>query len=56
LDLARGDIATLTAERLVFFMRPAKNMRHLKGKTVPIAMGRAAALSTRTPRSCVCCA
>ena len=39
LDLARGDIAALTSERLVFFMRPAKNMRHTKGKTVPIVIG-----------------
>ena len=38
-DLARGDIAALTADRLVFLMRPAKNMRNNKGKTVPIVIG-----------------
>ena len=39
LDLARGDIAALLEDRVVFFMRPAKNMRHTKGKTVPIVIG-----------------
>ena len=39
IDLARGDIATAEAERLAFFMRPAKNMRHRRGKTVPIVIG-----------------
>ena len=38
-DLARGDIATLTEERFAFFMRPAKNMKHRRGKTVPIVIG-----------------
>ena len=39
LDLARGDIAAMLADRVVVMMRPAKNMRHRKGKTVPIAVG-----------------
>ena len=39
LDLARGDLATCTAKRLAFFMRPAKNMRHRRGKTVPLVIG-----------------
>ena len=39
LDIARGDIATSSSERLAFFMRPAKNMRHRRGKTVPIVIG-----------------
>ena len=39
LDLARGDIAAMLADRLVVFIRPAKNMRHTRGKTVPIAVG-----------------
>ena len=39
LDLARGDIATSTKDRLAFFMRPAKNMKHRRGKTVPIVIG-----------------
>ena len=39
IDLARGDIATAERERLAFFMRPAKNMRHRRGKTVPIVIG-----------------
>ena len=38
-DVARGDIATADEERLAFFMRPAKNMRHRRGKTVPIVIG-----------------
>ena len=38
-DLARSVIATCTSERLAFSMRPAKNMRHTKGKTVPIVIG-----------------
>ena len=38
-DLARGDLATLTEERFAFFMRPAKNMKHRRGKTVPIVIG-----------------
>ena len=38
-DLSRDDIATLTSERFAFFMRPSKNMRHVKGKTVPIVIG-----------------
>ena len=43
-DLARGDIATLTEERFAFFMRPAKNMKHRRGKTVPIVIGGGGAL------------
>ena len=39
LDVARGDIATATEKRFAFFMRPAKNMRHKRGKTVPIVIG-----------------
>ena len=39
MDLARGDIATLTSDRFGFFMRPAKKMRQGKGKTVPIVIG-----------------
>jgi len=39
IDLARGDIATADEHRLAFFMRPAKNMRHRRGKTVPIVIG-----------------
>ena len=39
LDLARGDIAALLEDRLVFFVRPAKNMKYTKGKTVPIVIG-----------------
>ena len=39
LDLARGDISVLTKERFAFFMRPAKNMRHRRGKTVPLVIG-----------------
>ena len=38
-DIARGDISTITADRLAFFMRPAKNMRHRRGKTVPLVIG-----------------
>ena len=38
-DIARGDISTLTKERFAFFMRPAKNMRHRRGKTVPLVIG-----------------
>lgn len=38
-DVARGDIATCTPGRLAFFMRPAKNMKYRKGKTVPIVIG-----------------
>ena len=39
LDLARGDLTSLTKDRLAFMMRPAKNMRTLRGKTVPIVIG-----------------
>ena len=39
LDLARGDISTISADRFAFFMRPAKNMRHRRGKTVPLVVG-----------------
>ena len=39
LDLVRGDIAAMLADRVVIMIRPAKNMRHRKGKTVPIAVG-----------------
>ena len=38
-DLARGDISTITTERFAFFMRPAKNMKHRRGKTVPLLIG-----------------
>ena len=38
-DLARGDVAALSASRLVLMMRPSKNMNHLKGKTVPLVIG-----------------
>lgn len=38
-DVARSDIATCTESRFVFFMRPAKNMKYRKGKTVPIVVG-----------------
>ena len=38
-DLARSDVATLTSSRFAFFMRPAKNMKHRRGKTVPILIG-----------------
>ena len=38
-DLARGDLATCTARRLAMFIRPAKNMRHRRGKTVPLVIG-----------------
>ena len=38
-DLARGDVASLAAERLVVMMRPCKNMNHMKGKTVPLVIG-----------------
>ena len=37
--MARGDIACLTAERLVAMMRPCKNMQTLVGKTVPLVIG-----------------
>ena len=39
LDMSRGDVAALSVERLVLMMRPAKNMNHLKGKTVPLVIG-----------------
>ena len=39
LDLARGDIAALLEDRIVFFMRPAKNTCYTKGKMVPIVIG-----------------
>ena len=39
LDLARGDVAALSALRFVLMMRPSKNMNHLKGKTVPLVIG-----------------
>ena len=38
-DVARSDIATCTGERLAIFMRPAKNMKHRRGKTVPLVIG-----------------
>ena len=38
-DIARSDIATCTGERLAFFIRPAKNMKYRKGKTVPLVIG-----------------
>ena len=39
LDLARGDIAAVMEDRIVYFIRPAKNMKYTKGKTVPIVIG-----------------
>ena len=39
IDIARADIATAEKDRFAFFMRPAKNMRHRRGKTVPIVIG-----------------
>lgn len=38
-DLCRGDIVSLSAQRMVMLIRPAKNMRHTKFKTVPIVIG-----------------
>ena len=38
-SIARGDISTLTEERFAFFMRPAKNVRHRRSKTVPMVIG-----------------
>lgn len=35
----RADIKTITEQRLVFMICPAKNMKHLSGKTVPIVAG-----------------
>lgn len=39
LDLARGDLAVLSEERMVVMMRPCKNMQSLTGKTVPLVIG-----------------
>ena len=38
-DSEQAELATLTKDRLVFFMRPAKNMRHVKHKTAPVVIG-----------------
>ena len=38
-DLARGDIVAMLIDRVVAMIRPAKNMRYTKGKTVPIVVG-----------------
>ena len=37
--MTRADIAELTIERLVIMMRPCKNMKVLKGKSVPLVLG-----------------
>ena len=37
--LTRKDIAELTSERAVVMMHPCKNMKVLKGKTVPLVIG-----------------
>ena len=37
--LTRADVRVCTGEQLVVMMRPCKNMRHLNGKTVPLAVG-----------------
>ena len=37
--LTRADVRVCTSEQLVVMMRPCKNMRHLSGKTVPLAIG-----------------
>ena len=38
-DMTRADVVSVTSERLVVMMRPCKNMRHLRGKTVPLIIG-----------------
>ena len=37
--LTRSDVHVCTSTQLVVMMRPCKNMRHLNGKTVPLAIG-----------------
>ena len=37
--LTRADVRVLTDSQLVVMMLPCKNMRHLNGKTVPLAVG-----------------
>lgn len=37
--LTRKDVRVLTQDKLVVMMLPCKNMRHLSGKTVPLAIG-----------------
>ena len=37
--LTRADVRVCTKEQLVVLMRPCKNMHHLSGKTVPLAIG-----------------
>ena len=37
--LTRANVWVCTREQLVVMMRPCKNMRHLSGKTVPLAIG-----------------
>lgn len=38
-DLSRGDVVTLTKDRLAVMILPAKSMHHLNGKTVPLLIG-----------------
>jgi hypothetical protein len=38
-DMVRADVVSVTSERAVLMMRPCKNMRHLRGKTVPLIIG-----------------
>ena len=38
-NLTRADVRVLTESQLVVMMLPCKNMRHLNGKTVPLAIG-----------------
>ena len=38
-DMARGDIACLTSERLAVMTEPSKKRRHTGGKTVPLVVG-----------------
>ena len=37
--LTRADVRVLTDSQLVIMMLPCKNMRHLNGKTIPLAIG-----------------
>jgi hypothetical protein len=39
LTLSRADVRVCTDKMMVIMMRPCKNMRHLSGKTVPLAIG-----------------
>ena len=38
-QLSRAGVRVCTDKQLVVMMRPCKNMRHLSGKTVPLAIG-----------------